>query len=50
MAISYIMVIMILTYCYRIKPSSEQEATMLYTLYITKLLKLWSESTENFVR
>ena len=30
------MVVMILTYCYRIKPSTEQEATMLYTLELLR--------------
>ena len=30
------MLIMILTYCYRIKPSTEQEATMLYTLELVR--------------
>ena len=30
------MMIMILTYCYRIKPSAEQEATMLYTLELLR--------------
>lgn len=30
------MVLMILTYCYRIKPSAEQEATMLYTLELLR--------------
>ncbi|NEP61169.1 MAG: helix-turn-helix domain-containing protein, partial [Symploca sp. SIO2G7] len=27
---------MILTYCYRIKPSAEQEATMFYTLELLR--------------
>ncbi len=36
MAISYRMIVMILTYCYRIKPSAEQEATMLYTLELLR--------------
>ena len=30
------MLVMILTYCYRIKPSTEQEATMLYTLELLR--------------
>jgi putative transposase len=30
------MIAMILTYCYRIKPSAEQEATMLYTLELLR--------------
>jgi len=30
------MIVMILTYCYRIKPSAEQEATMLYTLELLR--------------
>jgi putative transposase len=30
------MIAMILTYCYRIKPSDEQEATMLYTLELLR--------------
>jgi len=30
------MIFMILTYCYRIKPSAEQETTMLYTLELLR--------------
>ena len=36
------MILMILTYCYRIKPSAEQEATMLYTLEL--LRRHWNYS------